>query len=120
MKEANGAYYLFVEVTKGAKVDGDTLSYTVGDKWVKLTVDGKEVYAYTTDGTNAAVLTAKVTNVPVLASIGSTDNTITVSGDNAKISELTEANSALTFKAYACQAAGFANATEAFTACFGA
>lgn len=119
VKEANGAYYLFVEVTKGAKVDGDTLSYTVGDKWVKLTVDGKEVYAYTTDGTNAAVLTAKVTNVPVLASIGSTDNTITVSGDNAKISELTEANSALTFKAYACQAAGFADATEAFTTCFG-
>ena len=120
VKAANGAYYLFVEVTKGAKVDGDTLSCTVdGSKWIELNVDGKEVYAYTTDGKTPAVLTAEVTNVPVLASIDAKGNTIGVSGDNTKIGALTEDNSALTFKAYACQAAGFANATEAFTTCFG-
>lgn len=120
VEKASGAYYLFVEVTKGAKVDGDTLSCTVdGSKWIKLNVDDKEVYAYTTDGKTPAVLTAEVTNVPVLASIDAKGNTIEVSGDNTKIGALTEANSALTFKAYACQAAGFANATEAFTTCFG-
>lgn len=121
VKAANGAYYLFVEVTKGTKVDGNTLSCTVdGTKWIKLNVDGKEVYAYTTDGKAPAVLTAAVTNVPVLASIDTKGNTIKVSGDNTKIGALTEANSALTFKAYACQAAGFDNAAAAFTACFGA
>ena len=120
VKAANGAYYLFVEVTKGSKVDDDTLSCTVdGTKWIKLNVDGKEVYAYTTDGKAPAVLTAAVTNVPVLASIDTKGNTIKVSGDNTKIGALTEANSALTFKAYACQAAGFDNAAAAFTACFG-
>lgn len=120
--KAEGPYYLFVEVTKGEKVDGTTLAYTVSSSnWVKLDgITDREVYAYkTADGTDPAILSKELAATPVLATIGNTDNTITVADDNAKISELTEANSALTFKAYACQAAGFADATEAFTTCFG-
>lgn len=114
VKAASGAYYLFVEVTKGEKVDGDTLSYTVdSSKWINLNIDGREVYAYTADGTNPAILNAALSNVAILAG-----NTITVSGDEAKIGALTEDNSKLTFKAYACQAAGFENAAAAFTECF--
>lgn len=115
VKAASGAYYLFVEVTKGAKVDGDTLGYTVdGSKWINLNIEGREVYAYTADGTNPAILNAPVNNVHVL-----TGDTITVSGDAAKIGALTADNAKLSFKAYACQAAGFENAAAAFTECFG-
>ena len=115
VKAASGAYYLFVEVTKGAKVDGDTLGYTVdGSKWIRLNIEGREVYAYTTDGTNPAILNTPVSNAHVL-----TGDTITVSRDEAKIAALTADNANLTFKAYACQAAGFADAAAAFTDCFG-
>ena len=114
VKAASGAYYLFVEVTKGAKVDGDTLAYTVdGSKWINLNIEGREVYAYTADGANPAILNAALSNVAILEG-----NTITVSGDEAKIGTLTTDNSKLTFKAYACQAAGFADAAAAFTECF--
>lgn len=114
VKAASGAYYLFVEVTKGAKVDGDTLGYTVdGSKWIRLNIEGREVYAYTTDGTNPAILNTPVSNAHVL-----TGDTITVSRDEAKIAALTADNANLTFKAYACQAAGFENAAAAFKACF--
>ena len=114
VKAASGAYYLFVEVTKGAKVDGDTLGYTVdGSKWIRLNIEGREVYAYTTDGTNPAILNTPVSNAHVL-----TGDTITVSRDEAKIAALTADNAKLTFKAYACQAAGFENAAAAFKACF--
>lgn len=115
VKAASGAYYLFVEVTKGEKVDGDTLAYTVdSSKWIKLNIEGREVYAYTANGTNPAILNAELSNVTILA-----NNTITVSGDAAKIGALTADNAKLTFQAYACQAAGFDNAAAAFTACFG-
>lgn len=114
VKAASGAYYLFVEVTKGAKVDGDTLGYTVdGSKWIRLNIEGREVYAYTTDGTNPAILNTPVSNAHVL-----TGDTITVSRDEAKIAALTADNANLTFKAYACQAAGFENAAAAFNECF--
>ena len=114
VKAASGAYYLFVEVTKGAKVDGDTLGYTVdGSKWIRLNIEGREVYAYTADGQTPAILNVPVSNAHVL-----TGDTITVSGDEAKIAALTADNAKLTFKAYACQAAGFADATEAFNSCF--
>ena len=119
VEKASGEYYLFVEVTKGEKVDGDTLSYTVNStKWIKLNVDGREVYAYTTDGKNPAILNSALENVTVLQP-GADGNTIQVSSDNAKVAALTADNSALTFNAYACQAAGFADAAAAFTACFG-
>lgn len=119
VKAASGEYYLFVEVTKGEKVDGDTLSYTVdSSKWLKLAVDGREVYAYTADGKTPAILNSALENVLVLKP-GADGNTIQVSGDNAKVAALTADNSALTFNAYACQAAGFADAAAAFTACFG-
>ncbi len=115
VKDAKGAYYLFVEVTKGEKVDGDTLSYTVdGGKWINLNIEGREVYVYTADGQHPAILNAALSNVAILKG-----NTITVSGDAAKIGALTADNSKLTFKAYACQAAGFADAADAFTECFG-
>lgn len=114
VKAAHGAYYLFVEVTKGEKVDGDTLAYTVdSSKWIKLNIEGREVYAYTADGANPTILNTALSNVTIL-----TDNTITVSGDAAKIAALTADNSKLTFKAYACQAAGFENAADAFAKCF--
>lgn len=114
VKAARGAYYLFVEVTKGAKVDGDTLGYTVdGSKWINLNIDGREVYAYTADGQTPTILNAPVSNAHVLAG-----DTITVSGDEAKIAALTADNANLTFKAYACQAAGFENAAAAFNECF--
>ncbi len=119
VEKASGEYYLFVEVTKGAKVDGDTLSYAVdSSKWLKLAVDGREVYAYTADGKTPAILNSALENVLVLKP-GADGNTIQVSGDNAKVAALTADNSALTFNAYACQAAGFADAAAAFTACFG-
>lgn len=114
VKAASGAYYLFVEVTKGEKVDGDTLAYTVdSSKWIKLNIEGREVYAYTADGQTPAILNAPVSNAHVL-----TGDTITVSGDEAKIAALTADNAKLTFKAYACQAAGFENAADAFAKCF--
>ena len=114
VKAASGAYYLFVEVTKGAKVDGDTLGYTVdGSKWINLNIAGREVYAYTADGQTPTILNAALSNVTILAG-----NTITVSGNEAKIAALTADNAKLTFKAYACQAAGFADAAAAFTECF--
>lgn len=119
VEKASGEYYLFVEVTKGEKVDGDTLSYAVdSSKWVRLAVDGREVYAYTADGETPAILNSALENVLVLKP-GADGNTIQVSGDNAKVAALTADNSALTFNAYACQAAGFADAAAAFTACFG-
>ena len=84
VKAASGAYYLFVEVTKGEKVDGDTLAYTVdSSKWIKLNIEGREVYAYTANGTNPAILNAALSNVTILA-----NNTITVSGDVAKVGAL--------------------------------
>lgn len=119
---ANGPYYLFVEVTKGAKVDGDTLKYTVdSSKWSRLTsIKDREVYVYAVDGAEATILNDKLNATPVLEAISATDpNTIQVSTDNAKVAALTKDNSALTFQAYACQAAGFQSATEAFNQCFG-
>lgn len=119
---ANGPYYLFVEVTKGAKVDGDTLKYTVdSSKWSRLTsIKDREVYVYAVDGAEATILNDKLNATPVLEAISATDpNTIQVSTDNAKVAALTKDNSALTFQAYACQAAGFQSAAEAFNQCFG-
>lgn len=119
---ANGPYYLFVEVTKGAKVDGDTLKYTVdSSKWFRLTsIKDREVYVYAVDGAEATILNDKLNATPVLEAISATDpNTIQVSTDNAKVAALTKDNSALMFQAYACQAAGFQSATEAFNQCFG-
>lgn len=119
---AKGPYYLFVEVTKGAKVDGDTLKYTVDNsKWFRLTsITGREVYVYAADGATATILDGKLDATPVLKAISDTDsNTIQVSTDNTKVAALTTANSALTFQAYACQSAGFADAAAAFNQCFG-
>ncbi len=116
--KAEGPYYLFVEVTKGDSFKGEKapLSCTVdGSHWVALKIEGKEVYAYSTDGKTAAILKDELTATPVLATIGNTDNTITVAD-----TDLTNVNCQLTFTAYACQAAGFADATAAFNACFGA
>lgn len=128
VKKADGPYYLFVEVTKGDQVgNNDTtkaLSYTVdGSHWVALKIEGKEVYAYSTDGKNPAILSKELTPTQILAPTAdetdATDNTITVSGDEALTSALTPETAKLTFTAYACQAAGFADATAAFNACFG-
>lgn len=116
--KAEGPYYLFVEVTKGDSFKGEKapLSYTVTSNWVKLSIEDREVYAYkTVDGTDPAILKDKLTATPVLAKIGNTDNTITVAD-----ADLTNVNCQLTFQAYACQAAGFADATAAFNTCFGA
>lgn len=118
VKAASGAYYLFVEVTKGDQVgNNDTtkaLSYKVdGTNWTLLEINGKEVYAYTNGGAAAAIMSAPVT-AKVLAG-----DTITVSGEEALTSALTAASANLTFKAYACQAAGFTSAVEAFNTCFG-
>lgn len=136
VEKASGEYYLFVEVTKGSGFasvtvgEGDNaktgapLSYAVNDaNWQPLTLTGKdtnrEVYVYCVTG-KSAIQNAKVENVAVLKTIGDTQNTITVSDDNDIVATLTsESASALTFNAYACQAAGFADAAAAFTACFG-
>lgn len=124
VKEANGPYYLFVEVTKGDGFKGEKapLSYTVdGSKWVALSIDGKEVYAYSTDGKTPAILSKELAATQILAPTADTtdaaDNTITVA--DTDLSSVTKENSQLTFQAYACQAAGFADATAAFNACFG-
>lgn len=132
VKAASGAYYLFVEVTKGSgfapvkvgEKTGTPLSCNVDTaKWQPLTLTGKdanrEVYVYCVTG-GSAIQSDKVDNVAVLKTIGDTQNTIAVSDDNDIVATLTNASaSALTFKAYACQAAGFDNAAAAFTACFG-
>lgn len=131
VKAASGEYYLFVEVTKGSGFapvtvgEGDNaktgtpLSYGVDTaKWQRLALTGndanREVYVYCVTG-GSAIQSAPVSNVKVLA-----NDTITVSADNDIVATLTsDAASALTFNAYACQAAGFADAAAAFTACFG-
>lgn len=136
VEKASGKYYLFVEVTKGSGFasvtvgEGDNaktgtpLSYNVDTtKWEKLSLTGedanREVYVYCVTG-KSAIQSAPVENVAVLKTIGDTQNTITVNADNDIVATLTsESASALTFNAYACQAAGFADAAAAFTACFG-
>lgn len=130
VKAASGEYYLFVEVTKGSGFTGTNppLSCNVDTtKWENLSLTGKdadrEVYVYYVTGENAAktyIQSAPVSNVAVLKTIGDTQNTITVNADNDIVATLTSASaSALTFNAYACQAAGFDDAAAAFTACFG-
>lgn len=127
VEKASGEYYLFVEVTKGSgfapvtvgEKTGAPLSYNVDTtKWEKLSLTGKdanrEVYVYCVTGASA-IQSAPVSNVKVLV-----NDTITVNADNDIVATLTsESASALTFNAYACQAAGFADAAAAFTACFG-
>ena len=136
VKEANGAYYLFVEVTKGSgfspvtvgeKTDTPLSCNVDATKWEKLSLTGKdadrEVYVYYVTGETTAktyIQRAPVSNVAVLKTIGDTQNTIEVNADNDIVATLTSASaSALTFNAYACQAAGFDTAAAAFTACFG-
>ena len=110
-------------MTVGEKT-GTPLSCNVDTaNWQQLTLTGndanREVYVYCVTG-GSAIQSAPVENVAVLKTIDNTQNTITVSADNDIVATLTsESASALTFKAYACQAAGFADAAAAFTACFG-
>lgn len=136
VEKASGEYYLFVEVTKGSGFasvtvgEGDNaktdtpLSYAVDNaNWQRLALTGKdatrEVYVYCVADASA-IQSAPVSNVAVLKTIGDTQNTITVNADNDIVATLTsESASALTFNAYACQAAGFTDAAAAFTACFG-
>ena len=132
VEKASGEYYLFVEVTKGSgfapvtvgEKTGTPLSCNVDTaNWQPLTLTGndanREVYVYCVTG-KSAIQSTPVENVAVLKTIDNTQNTITVSADNDIVATLTsESASALTFKAYACQAAGFADAAAAFTACFG-
>lgn len=104
---STGEYYLFVKVTAGtAYSENGPLSYTVDTaKWKPLEgADG--VYVYTKDGTNAAILTGNLTATKVLAPIGQTANTITVSSNETQVASVTTETAALTFQAYACQAAG--------------
>lgn len=113
---AKGPYYLFVKVTEGAHFNKNIFGYSIDDAaWKQLKdADGKDVagvYVYTTDKTNAAILTGAVT-ANVLK-----DNVVTVADANSIT--LAGADCTLTFQAYACQAAGFDNAAAAFTACFG-
>ena len=113
---AKGPYYLFVKVTEGAHFNKNIFGYSIDDAaWKQLKdADGKDVagvYVYTTDKTNAAILTGAVT-ANVLK-----DKVVTVADANSIT--LAGADCTLTFQAYACQAAGFDNAAAAFTACFG-
>lgn len=112
---ANGPYYLFVKVTEGANFNKNIFGYSIDDAaWKQLKdADGKDVagvYVYTTDKTNAAILTGAVT-ANVLK-----DKVVTVA--DADSITLAEADCTLTFQAYACQAAGFNSAYEAFNTCF--
>lgn len=100
---ANGPYYLFVKVTEGAHFNKDIFGYSIDDAaWKQLKdADGKDVagvYVYTTDKTNAAILTGAVT-ANVLK-----DKVVTVA--DADSITLADADCTLTFQAYACQAAG--------------
>ena len=129
VEKASGEYYLFVEVTKGSGFapvtvgdnakTGTPLSCNVDTaNWQPLTLTGKdanrEVYVYCVTG-KSAIQSDPVSNVKVLV-----NDTITVNADNDIVATLTsESASALTFNAYACQAAGFDDAAAAFTACFG-
>ena len=100
---ANGPYYLFVKVTEGAHFNKDIFGYSIDDAaWKQLKdADDKDVvgvYVYTTDKTNAAILTGAVT-ANVLK-----DKVVTVA--DADSITLADADCTLTFQAYACQAAG--------------
>lgn len=100
---ANGPYYLFVKVTEGAHFNKDIFGYSIDDAaWKQLKdADSKDVagvYVYTTDKTNAAILTGAVT-ANVLK-----DKVVTVA--DADSITLADADCTLTFQAYACQAAG--------------
>lgn len=131
VEKASGEYYLFVEVTKGSGFASVTVGEKTGTplscnvdatKWEKLDIAGKEVYVYyvNKDGAKTYIQNTTVENAAVLKTIDGTQNTITVSDDNDIVATLTnDSASALTFKAYACQAAGFQSATEAFNQCFG-
>lgn len=100
---AKGPYYLFVKVTEGAHFNKNIFGYSIDDAaWKQLKdADGKDVagvYVYTTDKTNAAILTGAVT-ANVLK-----DKVVTVA--DADSITLAGADCTLTFQAYACQAAG--------------
>lgn len=111
-------YYLFVKVTAGdayqAGKDGTKLlSYTVDTaKWLKLDVDGEEVYVYAADGKTASVNHGNFAATGILKA-DAQGNAITVA--NADLSGLTKENSALTFQAYVCQSAGL-TPTQAYAA----
>lgn len=100
---ANGPYYLFVKVTEGAHFNKNIFGYSIDDAaWKQLKdADDKDVagvYVYTTDKTNAAILTGAVT-ANVLK-----DKVVTVA--DADSITLADADCTLIFQAYACQAAG--------------
>ncbi len=106
VKAGSEACWLFVKIEKSANLD-TFITYAVADGWTALTgVDG--VYY------RAVAATTADTPFDVLAG-----NTVTVKDtvSKANMDGLTaETYPTLTFTAYAVQAAGFDNATDAFAA----
>lgn len=107
--DGENAYYLFVKVTEGAGFKSNILGYQVASEWLQLKdADGKNVegvYVYAGKGNNsAALLKGNFTATKILAPVDDADNTITVK--DVTPFELGAEDCALTFQAYACQAAG--------------
>ena len=100
--------YLFVGV-KGETMDGFSWSVDA-DIWSPLMKDNAQVEK---DGYKIWVLKADVANDSYNILTG---NTVTV-GKNLNPDTLAPANN-ITFQAYICQAAGFADAAAAFNECF--
>ena len=111
--------YIFVKVTDETQ---GNLTHTVTSDWTQISTSGSEtVYVYK----NEIIVGAdnfELSRVSIL-----TGDTVTVknaeSADDFKDTDSTTEGiqlGELKFEAYACQAAGFASAAAAFSACFGA
>ena len=111
--------YLFFEVVDGLDNTDEILTYSINtENWLLLEgvtgANGGAVYAYTTDNSTAAIVTADVSATSIL-----TDDQIAVSAD-ATLEQIKAAmeGDGLVFYAYLAQAGGFESAAEAYTTCF--
>lgn len=113
-KQIETPSYLFVEVVDKTN---NAIKWNVSESWVKLNgvkgLHGGDVYAYTADKTNGAVLQGTHGDIYILEG-----DKITAASDFDTIANTEGAHLTLEFYGYLCQATGFADATAAFNACF--
>ena len=108
-EETEAPAYLFVKVTDTSA----GITYSVDtDKWAEVSVNGlktgEKVYVY------------KVGSDNVLPAGSSGDYAILTNDQISVDSNVSTISGGLVFNGYLCQSAGFADATAAFNACFGA
>lgn len=126
--EAGIEAYIFVKVTdttQGNLHSAGEDTYELTDDWKPVTIAGFEdteaLYLYK-GGITTGDAEVELTGVGILK-----DNKIFVKNVDGKTTNFVDTDAAATgvqlgqlkFEAYACQAAGFADAAAAYTACFG-